>query len=963
MSGIDSKIAENILRELKRLNETNEKVLNVFQKSQDLSRKNYESNKQNYNELKESNKRGRSSNTKTDNEDKSSRRPNYQNPFEGLDDFKETVKELTKFNAGLRLISAGFGMLNKGADLLITPFKLFGDGLDKVGEMFKNLNSQGYQNLTSIVGYGGVMGTLAQIVDDTTDNYKKMMQQGQLFGGSMLDLSLESAQSRLGLRQFTEMVENSGVSIGVLTLKRFSDLQNSVRSASREFGQFGYTTEQMIEVINEDVEARRISGTLGSMTNDQLRDSQLDLMKQTQSLSGITGKSMEEIRKQTNEIRKNPLFAGFISSLGKNGQQVEQGFNSALNIFSALPGNAGNMLGEMLSQGAAFNNVFLSDSGRELGGFISNQMQSLNRVLTGVRTGSDKVEEYTLDTVESFQNLGKDQGRMRQLSVMASAGDDRAKKVLELVQNVSGVNVDALRKKLNQDKKDKAQQERLKPFTNIMSNFIDTGSRIFGAAREFFIKTIGSFLDGLEQSGALSNLEKFFEQIVKTFDSSDTGIVGITKSLGNAVGNLLNGLLSKENLDNLQLGLMKSLDSFKKIFEIDNNDQRTFMEKIGDGIADAVSSLSKYLQDSGITATISDLFTKILIPVSETILDSIKTYLSYQIDKFLNPSKYKDMSYGDYKKAKQEEEINEQKNKVTQKAIQDSAAIRTSNENDFTDLNNKIINNLTTGGNYKNKPIADDYKKEIKTRLDNIANDPTRLALEEKLKNDPNGLSIKEASQLGEFATEFRKLNGIYNMINKAEDISTNKNLSPRDIKQQLSALAKDKTDYDIVSNMTNQLENLMIASNLNDLEENKKKNSNNNNEERTKNKDKIDTSVDRNKSNQTEQLKISEDSQLDTKQFAKNMDDRRNIIISDSIVPLESKKSVLNIPKPKEENISDNKQQPNSNNTLSKDYTSPTNINNQATQTNIDISSLNDIMSRVLFTLQSIDNSLKRES
>lgn len=388
-------------------------------------------------------------------------------------------------------------------------------------ENFKDLNSV-------LVALPFGLGILGGIVSNTVDRYKEFLSIGQTFNGSMLDMAIVANKTSQSMEEMYNLSKAAGGALGVLGLEAVADLSDAVRLGAREFGSFGLTIDETNAYLGEMLETQRMAGSLERMDRHMASRAFNELQIQTMALSSATGKSRDEILKQTLALQKQtPTLTGYISSLPKEVREtVRQSVQTASNVFSALPGDVGDLLSSTLIQGLSTGSVFMSDAFSGVAMHAGGVATALDYVKQVAEAGGD-TEQAAIGVVTELQKLSQEQ--LSGITIMASTGDEAAQSLLKLYQSAQGVQLEEL----------EAAKERANMYGNSekeLLNFNQNLRMVFAEIRGAFLKLISpslKALGGTGEDGLFTSLANRIRDFVssKQFELMGEDLLGFASNL------------------------------------------------------------------------------------------------------------------------------------------------------------------------------------------------------------------------------------------------------------------------------------------------------------------------------------------------------------------------------------------------------------------------------------------------
>ena len=215
--------------------------------------------------------------------------------------------------------------------------------------------------LRDVVGFVGVGAAITSLVSGLTDmsrTYSKLTSVGETFGGSMFEMQRAAGESGLTLDQFAESITKGSMVVARMGdthakgIKDFIDYQKGVRSNLMEFGFFGMSLADVTNVTSDYAETLRATGQWEKLTAIQRRNATVSFVQNIQGLADATGRSRDELMKETMEAVSAPDIAAVFAEMAANGRQDQAtSLTSALASVNATFGkNAEKLVSELIVQ-------------------------------------------------------------------------------------------------------------------------------------------------------------------------------------------------------------------------------------------------------------------------------------------------------------------------------------------------------------------------------------------------------------------------------------------------------------------------------------------------------------------------------------------------------------------------------------------------------------------------------------
>ena len=200
------------------------------------------------------------------------------------------------------------------------------------------------QGTSDIVSAGladlGVAGDIAQAMasdlDIMTETFIAMSQSGAMFNGSMMAMSKAAADAAIPLPRFVDLVTQNSELLGAFFgtvqagTNRFITLSRKINElSSTELAKFGISAEAAGEFMTTFIEGERRRGNIKNFTDAQLLNGTKAYIKQLQTLSVLTGKSVKELDEQNKAAMTDAVFNQKLAGMdAKAASAIRTQFNS-----------------------------------------------------------------------------------------------------------------------------------------------------------------------------------------------------------------------------------------------------------------------------------------------------------------------------------------------------------------------------------------------------------------------------------------------------------------------------------------------------------------------------------------------------------------------------------------------------------------------------------------------------------
>lgn len=494
---------------------------------------------------------------------------------------------------------------------------------DTVGKFSMGLGSatKGLMKWTGMFAAAGVVSYAIASFKNLSDTMSDTINVGQTFGTDLTQLSMAAMDARMSLPDFADAVrENAGVisAMGKSGYKNFFDLNKQVVIASQEMGMYGYTTRELTGILGEQLEIRRLMGMMDKV--DRMEQAQLfqTLQERTLDLASATGKARDQIIAQMNDsLKNNQVFYGFLNSLPEEmREQVLQAQSYAVQIFSALPGEAASTMNNILGESLALGSVRLTEGFKDLQNLAPEVASAFDQLSSSVRNGEDPTA-YSMEVISALQNIGEDQ--MRNLAVWAQSGNGAAKQMLSLAQQAETVNLDILKEELS-------RQQTFNQSFNLFANWQQNVQTIFSSMREAAMAFIDPILSIFDAGTGKDPISKFAALVSNFVDDNQAAI----HELGSAVAYFIKDIMGPLTESNLSETILQKISDWTDaITEFANNTQYT-----GKTLAErSINAFDSFLQQNDINTSYAEIKST-LAEFASTVWGIVESMKDIDLDDF-----------------------------------------------------------------------------------------------------------------------------------------------------------------------------------------------------------------------------------------------------------------------------------------------------------------------------------------
>lgn len=473
---------------------------------------------------------------------------------------KDSVDVIDLFNDEVKEATDRVSAMGRGFNVLVAGLSGIVGSLSNFGEELLGSSTELESFAKHIPLVGGIMGTLAGILDDTVDSFRNMTNAGIDFGGSIFEVRRMAAQSGLSLETFQQVVTSNSEALALFGggarggARAFANVSKIVQG---QFGQglsnLGFTMEQTAEYTADYLDLQRRLGRNQRMSDAQLAQGTSDYILMLDKLSKITGKQRDQIQASLQNQREDAVIAALLSTLDAAGREALSG---VLTITESMGPEFNSAISDMVATGG----VPMSEFGKAL--IVANPaLGSLSRGLAqgtvtqaefmaGLRTAADDAMNMSDEQVRTYTRLARAQ---------QGESSERALAILTLRQFTEigeGANdaLDAQREAANRGEHGILDfARRITDLRNIIvGTMIDSG--VFGILEDGFntlinfftsptgmatvktaIEDIGSFfntfISDMQTGGFWNTLQQYFYDGVQSlWDMISTQLFGSTEA-------------------------------------------------------------------------------------------------------------------------------------------------------------------------------------------------------------------------------------------------------------------------------------------------------------------------------------------------------------------------------------------------------------------------------------------------
>jgi hypothetical protein len=447
--------------------------------------------------------------------------------------FDEAEKKLTATKMATKAMKEQVLSLTKTDQLFKNTNKSLSKLDDSAGLFQKSLVAAG-------VAAGALVSVLAKTIPETVDTYRQMLDVGQDFGGSMLQMNKAAAQSRMSLADFAKTVKDNNKVVGSIGTKAFMDMSVGVRESLSQLGMLGLTTDELNGYLGSYMETQRLYGHAERISQAQAVDSTRNFVDNVTKFSALTGKSRKEIMEATSKAMQDVSLSAYQAQLsGEASEALTKSLSKATGYLAALPGEAGSTLSTMLTQAVGRESAWFSDEANKLSsvglGAVVDMVDSMAQKIKRGEASDEELDAFRSRMVKvGKQNMES----LRQMSMSSNATiRQNAAYSIKMINEMSSLSKKTL--------KEREAQEKI---TNTLLRVQSAWDQVTGFIREQFFGSLGGILDGFEKSLDKPEFKALQEQVIGYGQQFGAWLKGMSESglwtkLGNALGLIVDGVV------------------------------------------------------------------------------------------------------------------------------------------------------------------------------------------------------------------------------------------------------------------------------------------------------------------------------------------------------------------------------------------------------------------------------------
>lgn len=455
-------------------------------------------------------------------------------------DWEESSDSFGKFrdtmNSGAKSVNSSFKLLNKSS----------------------NDAAQGFMDLSRKLFGGAIGGVLIGGFTSYTlglgKTYQEMSEAGTRFSDSLFGMAKAALETGTSIEEYARINKRNSTVAASLATSRTGGLVGlaaQVRKNAEQFGSFGYTVEQLDDLVGDYAETLRLQGRTEDMARSDAQDSFLKVAATADTLASQFGKSRKEIMDTAMAAQRDEVYRAKLAGL--NAEQAKQygdSFGAAIIGLSAQAGEAGKMLSKMLAQTAAFDGrSYNTQAARELfNKVLPEGTTMMQKLYENVSADGDNALKYQNDFVKGLKaSIKANRQNLMYLAEGTGAEAEHARRLLDMDANLKEASDDQIRHQLENNRLQKRNQDALTKVTlNLENIWMRLSSDILGKFLPLIQRPMESIAKGLER---FSN-SPTFSKIEKTFSN-----------LGEGLSKWIDNFMSNERMESFAQWIEKTVTS------------------------------------------------------------------------------------------------------------------------------------------------------------------------------------------------------------------------------------------------------------------------------------------------------------------------------------------------------------------------------------------------------------------
>ena len=369
--------------------------------------------------------------------------------------------------------------------------------------------SEAHSFFANALGGTAVLGTFVKLVgvgNDLTKTYRNMVEHGQNFNGSLLNMAKSAADAGMPLDDFADAISKSSVIVARMGVKSFGEMNKAINTQLIQYGMLGMTQEQVSKNLSSYMEIQRQSGLIEKNTTRETSKNFTDLMVTTTALSAATGVARDDIMKLAETAIDSSMASSRFQTMSLNeGKEANKKFQQSMVVLSSQAGEAGSFLAGLHANAVGTGNAAFTDQGKTL---ISAGLGNLGAMFENVKGPEEMVATQERFRKELTANLPL----LRSLALGTGESASAAQELLKVQKNMKPLTATELRQKQEQAKKQDGITKMFESFSTIWnqmtasfkSGFLDGFKPLFAGVGDITksdtVKKLGLMMTHLGKS-------------------------------------------------------------------------------------------------------------------------------------------------------------------------------------------------------------------------------------------------------------------------------------------------------------------------------------------------------------------------------------------------------------------------------------------------------------------------------
>jgi hypothetical protein len=415
-------------------------------------------------------------------------------------DIDRIIQELQRLQDGASGLTKGLRERNNAEKALskelLNKTERASDALGALSSSASNA-SQYFTRVLGGTALGAAFMKLINVGNTMTSTYRELVNVGQNFEGSILNMSIAAAGAGMPLADFANAVKLSSKVVARMGMKDFVALNKSVNQSMIKHGMYAMTTEQVTQHMGGMLETNRRMGMVERMTHTQVSSSFVKLMGHTTALSSASGVAREEIQQMAQSAIQSSMAMSRMATMSNStAVRANQNFQESMAVLASHGQEAAQFLTGLHAEAFGQASAAFTDQGRSL---ISVGLGHL-----GTMFEKEMTAEQTIEAQQRFRSeIEANIPMLRNLAKGTGESAANARKLLAVHSDMQKLSVAEYRRK----KKEAEVQDGL---TKLFTTFGAAWNLVVAGFKEGFLKgfkplfaSVGDFT----KSGAFKSIE------------------------------------------------------------------------------------------------------------------------------------------------------------------------------------------------------------------------------------------------------------------------------------------------------------------------------------------------------------------------------------------------------------------------------------------------------------------------